>query len=182
MISIVLRYYRNRQTSLRSLSISFFLYFLPAAYYTCQEKVANWYLEEKKMWVCPKCGRSFKNTNQQHYCGKAPNNVDEYIKMQEPEIQPYLLSVHKAIQEAIPSATVKITWSMPTYYKRKSVISFAAHKKHIGLYVGDAIIQLFKERLSACKVNKGTIHIPYSNPFPTQLIGDIAKQCYEAYE
>jgi len=144
--------------------------------------VANWYLEEKKMWVCPKCGRSFKNTNQQHYCGKAPNNVDEYIKMQEPEIQPYLLSVHKAIQEAIPSATVKITWSMPTYYKRKSVISFAAHKKHIGLYVGDAIIQLFKERLSACKVNKGTIHIPYSNPFPTQLIGDIAKQCYEAYE
>ncbi len=53
------------------------------------------------MWICPKCGRSFKNTNQQHYCGKSPQNVDEYIKTQEPEIQPYLLRVHKAIQEAI---------------------------------------------------------------------------------
>jgi len=102
--------------------------------------------------------------------------------MQEPEIQPYLLSVHKAIQEAIPSAAVKISWSMPTYYKRKSVISFAAHKKHIGLYVGEAVIQIFKERLSDYKVNKGTVHIPYSNPFPDDLIRDIAKKCYEAYE
>jgi len=102
--------------------------------------------------------------------------------MQEPEIQPYLLGVHKAIQEAIPSATVKITWGMPTYYKRKSVISFAAHKKHIGLYAGEAVIQVFKERLSDYKVNKGTVHIPYSNPFPNQLISDIAKQCYEWLE
>ena len=21
------------------------------------------------MWKCPKCGREFKNTNQEHYCG-----------------------------------------------------------------------------------------------------------------
>lgn len=134
------------------------------------------------MWTCPKCGRRFKNTNQQHYCGKAPHHVDEYISMQEPEIQPYLLRVHQAIQEAIPSATVKITWSMPTYYKRKSVISFAAHKKHIGLYVGEAVTQIFREQLSVYKVNKGTIHIPYSNPFPDQLIGDIARQGYEIDE
>ncbi len=133
-------------------------------------------------WICPKCGRSFRKPNQQHYCGKAPQNVDEYIKMQEPEIQPYLVRVHKAIQEAIPSATVKITWSMPMYYKRKSVISFAAHQKHIGLYVGEAVNQIFKEQLSVYKVNKGAIHIPYLEPFPEQLIGDIAKQCYEIYE
>ncbi len=23
------------------------------------------------MWKCPKCGRTFKNENQSHYCGKA---------------------------------------------------------------------------------------------------------------
>lgn len=22
------------------------------------------------MWKCPKCGREFKNTNQDHYCGE----------------------------------------------------------------------------------------------------------------
>lgn len=80
------------------------------------------------MWICPKCGRSFKNTNQQHYCGKAPQNVDEYIKCKNQKYSRIFCCVHKAIQEAIPAATVKITWSMPTYYKRKSVISFAAHR------------------------------------------------------
>ena len=34
------------------------------------------------MWVCPKCGREFKRTNQGHYCGKAPENVNEYIEVQ----------------------------------------------------------------------------------------------------
>ena len=34
------------------------------------------------MWTCPKCGREFKRTNQGHYCGKAPENVDEYIELQ----------------------------------------------------------------------------------------------------
>ena len=30
------------------------------------------------MWKCPKCGKEFKNTNQNHYCGKKPENIDEY--------------------------------------------------------------------------------------------------------
>lgn len=34
------------------------------------------------MWICPKCGRKFKRTNQGHYCGKAPESIDEYIELQ----------------------------------------------------------------------------------------------------
>lgn len=34
------------------------------------------------MWVCPKCGREFKKTNQSHYCGSAPETIDEYISRQ----------------------------------------------------------------------------------------------------
>lgn len=34
------------------------------------------------MWICPKCGREFKRTNQGHYCGKAPESVDEYRELQ----------------------------------------------------------------------------------------------------
>ena len=32
------------------------------------------------MWVCPKCGREFRRTNQGHYCGEPPETVLEYIK------------------------------------------------------------------------------------------------------
>ena len=39
------------------------------------------------MWKCPKCGRTFKNTNQDHYCGKTPETVDEYILAQDEEIR-----------------------------------------------------------------------------------------------
>lgn len=33
------------------------------------------------MWVCPKCKREFKRVNQSHYCGKAPETVNEYIAL-----------------------------------------------------------------------------------------------------
>lgn len=32
------------------------------------------------MWKCPKCGRTFKHTNQDHYCGEAPVTIHEYFK------------------------------------------------------------------------------------------------------
>ena len=35
------------------------------------------------MWKCPKCGRSFKRESQSHYCGKAPETIDEYIQAQD---------------------------------------------------------------------------------------------------
>ncbi len=31
------------------------------------------------MWICPKCGRTFKNQNQGHYCGKAPETIEVLI-------------------------------------------------------------------------------------------------------
>ena len=60
------------------------------------------------MWVCPKCGREFKNANQSHYCGTAPQNIEEYIAQQPENVQPYLRQIHDAIKNALPDATQKI--------------------------------------------------------------------------
>ncbi|MBQ4303209.1 MAG: DUF1801 domain-containing protein, partial [Lachnospiraceae bacterium] len=67
------------------------------------------------MWKCPKCGRSFKKTDQPHYCGK-PSTIDEYIEGQDEELRPRLREVRQIIREAIPQAQEKISWSMPTYW------------------------------------------------------------------
>ena len=51
------------------------------------------------MWTCPKCGRTFKRQEQSHYCGKAPETVDEYIAAQPEEVQEYLKKIREAIIE-----------------------------------------------------------------------------------
>lgn len=130
------------------------------------------------MWVCPKCKREFKNVNQSHYCGEKPKTIDEYIEAQPEEVWPYLTAVRKAIHEAIPEAQEKISWSMPTFWSGHNIIHFAAHKKHIGVYAGAQAVVEFEERLKPFKTSKGTIQIPYKEPLPLELIGDIAAWCF----
>ena len=131
------------------------------------------------MWKCPKCGRSFKNENQSHYCGKAPETIDEYILAQDEEIQSQLRSVREAIRDELPDATEKISWSMPTWWQRHNIIHFAANKKHIGLYPGPEAVVQFAEKLdqAGCKHSKGSIQIPYSDDLPLDLISEIAGWC-----
>ena len=59
---------------------------------------------EPAMWVCPKCGRAFRRKEQDHYCGKAPETIEEYIRSQPEEVQSYLYQVNDAIQASIPDA------------------------------------------------------------------------------
>ena len=72
------------------------------------------------MWVCPKCGRSFKNVDQSHYCGKPPATIEEYIAAQPEEAQDYLRQINAAIKASIPETKEKISWSMPTYWKGRT--------------------------------------------------------------
>ena len=68
------------------------------------------------MWKCPKCGRTFKNENQSHYCGKTPETVDEYILSQDEAIRGHLERVRNVLRAALPDAVEKISWSVPTWW------------------------------------------------------------------
>ena len=131
------------------------------------------------MWTCPKCGRTFKNENQSHYCGKAPETVDEYILAQDEAIRSRLESVRNVLRASLPEAVEKISWSMPTYWKGHNIIHFAAAKKHIGLYPGPEAVEQFSEKLenAGFKYSKGSIQIPYSDDLPLDLIREIADWC-----
>ena len=132
------------------------------------------------MWNCPKCGRSFRREGQDHYCGKI-ETIDQYISEQDENARPYLNEVRRILRTAIPDAQEKISWSMPTYWKGKNILHFAAAKKHLGLYPGGEATMVFADRLAGYDVSKGTIRLPYERPLPEDLIQDIAKWCFEQY-
>lgn len=131
------------------------------------------------MWTCPKCGRSFEKQKQSHYCDNAPETVDEYIAAQPEQVQRYLRAIRETLRLALPDAEERISWRMPTYWKKHNIIHFAAFKNHAGLYPGPAAVQEFSEQLKGYKTSKGTIQFPYSMTVPTELIATIAKWCDE---
>ena len=132
------------------------------------------------MWKCPKCGREFARQEQQHYCGK-PRTVDEYIDAQDESVQPRLREVRAIIRAAIPEAEERMSWSMPTYWKGRNLIHFAASKKHLGLYPGGEATTVFSGELKDYDISKGTIRIPWDRELPAALIRKIARWCYEEY-
>ena len=132
------------------------------------------------MWTCPKCGRTFAREGQDHYCGKV-ETVDQYIAEQDEAVRPYLDELRRILRAALPEAKEKISWSMPTYWKGRNIIHFAASKKHLGLYPGGEATTIFAEALKDYDVSKGTIRVPWDRELPETLIQEIARWCYEEY-
>ena len=132
-------------------------------------------------WKCPKCGREFSRQNQDHYCLK-PQNMEEYIALQDESLQPRLRQLRSIIRNAIPDAEERMSWSMPTYWKGHNIIHFAAAKKHIGLYPGDEATAESADELKDCDVSKGTIRMMHDKELPMELITRIAQWCFERYK
>lgn len=132
------------------------------------------------MWICPKCGRTFEKENRRHDCGK-PQTIDDYIAQQDEAVRPRLREMREILRAALPGAEERISWSMPTYWKGRNLIHFAAFKKHLGLYPGGEATAVFAEDLRNYDVSKGAIRLPCGRELPAELIARIARWCLEAY-
>ncbi len=131
-------------------------------------------------WKCPKCGREFDKREQEHYCLK-PQTIDEYIALQDEKIRPVLEELRAVLRSALPETEERISWSMPTYWKGRNIIHFAASKKHCAIYPGGEATGVFADELSRYDTSKGTIRFPYDQKLPVKLIRKIARWCYENY-
>lgn len=107
------------------------------------------------------------------------NSIDEYIQKQDEAVQPRLNAIRDTISAAIPEATEKISYQMPTYWKGRNIIHFAAFKNHIGLYPGGEATAVFADRLTEYKTSKGTIQIRHDQELPLDLVVEIARWAYE---
>ena len=131
------------------------------------------------MWKCPDCGREFENNNQKHSCGEAPKTIDAYINAQPEEIRPVLRQVREVISRALPDAVERISWKMPTYWKKHNIIHFAGFKNHFSIFPGDKAIEHFLPKLKSYGTSKGAVRFSYNEPPNLDLIAEIAKWCYE---
>jgi uncharacterized protein YdhG (YjbR/CyaY superfamily) len=73
---------------------------------------------------------------------------------------------------------------MPTYWRGRNLIHFAAHKNHLGIYPGAEAIEHFAPRLTKYKTSKGAIQFPYKDLLNEHLdlITEIATWCAESRE
>jgi len=104
-----------------------------------------------------------------------PKNIDEYIAAQTAENQLLLQKIRTAIHEAAPQAQETISYQMPAFKQKGTLVYFAAFKDHIGFFPTGSGVEAFKDRLSAYKTSKGTIQLPLDEPLPLDLIKEIVR-------
>jgi uncharacterized protein YdhG (YjbR/CyaY superfamily) len=104
-----------------------------------------------------------------------PTTVEEYLGQFDGEVLAILQQTRKTLRAALPDATEKISWSMPTYWQTRNLIHFAAQRNHLGVYPGPEAIEAFKDRLAGFHTSKGSIQFLYDKPIPYDLIADLAK-------
>ena len=104
-----------------------------------------------------------------------PTSIDEYIALQPQNVQEILRGIRATIQRTLPEATEVISYGMPTFsLNGKHLIYFAAWKNHIGLYPLYTDGGPLKNEIEKYKREKDSIHLPYTEPFPYDLIEKFA--------
>src|SRR4029077_19459657 len=77
------------------------------------------------------------------------------------------------IRKAAPDAAEGLKWGMPAFSHQRVLVTFAAHKHHIGFYPTPAAVKAFAKDLSKFVTASGSIQFPLEKPLPFPLIRKI---------
>jgi uncharacterized protein YdhG (YjbR/CyaY superfamily) len=102
-----------------------------------------------------------------------PKGITEYIDAAPKEAQKKLREMHACIRKCAPGATESLKWGMPAFSYRRILVTFAAHKTHIGFYPTPSAVSAFAKELSKFVTAKGSIQFPLEKPLPLPLIRKI---------
>jgi uncharacterized protein YdhG (YjbR/CyaY superfamily) len=102
-------------------------------------------------------------------------SVEDYIAEYPFEIQNLLVRMRGIIKKAAPQAEEMISYNMPLYKWNGMLVSFAAWKKHIGLYPTPRVSGEMKKKLAPYEGAKATLRFPINKPLPTSLIAKVVK-------
>lgn len=109
---------------------------------------------------------------------KAPaKNVDEYLAGVPEPAQGTLRKIRAVIRSAVPAeATEAISYGIPTFRYKGSLVAFAAFSKHCSMFpMSYAVMASLKDKLKNFEVSKGTIRFPLDQPLPDAVVKKIVK-------
>ncbi|MDR6564031.1 MULTISPECIES: DUF1801 domain-containing protein [unclassified Arcicella] len=98
------------------------------------------------------------------------NTIDDYIAGFPLKIQEQLQTLRLIIAEAAPNAEEGISYDIPIFKLHGKLAHFAAYKNHIGFYPGASAVEAFKTALDDYETAKGTIHFPFNEAIPNELV------------
>ncbi len=106
-----------------------------------------------------------------------PKDIDEYLAGVPEPARGTLNKVRAAIRSAVPpEATGAISYRIPTFKYKGSLVAFAAFKNHCSLFpMSMAVIAAFQDELKGFHASKGTIRFPLDKPLPAALLKKMVK-------
>ena len=104
-----------------------------------------------------------------------PKTIAEYIETAPKDAQKKLREMLASIRKSAPGATEGLKWGMPAFSYRRILVTFAAHKNHIGFYPTPNAVKAFAKDLSKFSTAQGSIQFPLDKPLPLPLIRKITQ-------
>jgi uncharacterized protein YdhG (YjbR/CyaY superfamily) len=109
--------------------------------------------------------------------GGPAKTIDEYLARVPEPARTTLNKVRVVIRSVAPAeATETISYGIPTFKYKGSLVGFGAFAKHCSLFpMGASVLNAFERELKDFRVSKGTLHFPLDKPLPAMLIKKIVK-------
>lgn len=103
--------------------------------------------------------------------------IDDYLQQFEPPVRTELERIRSIAVSLLPNWEETIAYGMPTIkYQGKTIIGFAARKKHIGIYPFSGQVISKIQALNAYDTTKGAIHEKFDQPLPQSLLEEIIRE------
>jgi uncharacterized protein YdhG (YjbR/CyaY superfamily) len=107
----------------------------------------------------------------------APKTIDAYLSTVPEPARTTLNKIRAAIRAAAPKqATEAITYGIPTFKYKGSLVAFAAFSKHCSFFpMSGSVIEKFKNQLEPFHTSKGTLRFPVDKPLSPTLVRKMVK-------
>lgn len=107
--------------------------------------------------------------------GPAVSTVDEYFaQIEREDFRLALQQLREVLRSELPEAQEVISYGMPSFKMRVSLVYYAAFKNHLSFFPAAMPDDLLSE-LNEFKVSKGTIQFQPEKPIPEELVRKLVR-------